>query len=83
MDVEENVGAWLGSVYENNQTQSSSSGCSSSSGSSLMMSSSSSANNQSNFKLNHELNGNNTNSGLIRGDPLMSFNSLNSDLDLS
>merc|ERR1719414_2943152 len=24
MDVEENVGAWLGSVYENNQTQSSS-----------------------------------------------------------
>merc|ERR1712099_29468 len=59
MDVEENVGAWLGSVYENNQTQSSSSGCSSSSGSSLMMTSSSSANNQSNFKLNHELNGNN------------------------
>ena len=84
MDVEENVGAWLGSVYENNQTQSSSSGCSSSSGSSMMMTSSSSAsNNQSNFKLNHELNGNNTNSGLIRGDPLMSFNSLNSDLDLS
>ena len=87
MDVEENVGAWLGSVYENNQTQSSSSGCSSSSGSSLMMSSSSSANNQSNFKLNHELNGNNnaanSTGNLIRGDPLMSFNSLNSDLDLS
>ena len=62
MDVEENVGAWLGSVYENNQTQSSS---------------------QSVGKLNHELNGNNNSAnGLIR-DPLMSFNSLNSDLDLS
>merc|ERR1719414_2785747 len=34
MDVEENVGAWLGSVYENNQTQSSSGNSSGSSSSS-------------------------------------------------